>query len=163
MPILIVLFFLFTTAARADGLLPGLLSAPRLVPVTISGSELSLDAYVIRPDRPGRFPLVIMVHGTPSVDGDAFFREITRRSPITFNKAAIAFAQRGYATVAIMRRGFGRSGGVYSEDLPKACDYLPPVRISAEDVIPPLPSFLKHPCAYPDHAVLIRPSPPPLS
>ena len=53
MPILIVLFLLFTTAARADGLLPGLLSAPLLVPVTISGSELSLDGFVIRPDRPG--------------------------------------------------------------------------------------------------------------
>jgi dienelactone hydrolase len=155
MPILIVLFLLFTTAARADGLLPGLLSAPLSVPVTISGRELSLDAYVIRPDRPGRFPLVIMVHGTPSMDGDAFFREITRRSPIAFNKAAIAFAQRGYATVAIMRRGFGRSGGVYSEDLQTACDYLPAVRISAEDVIAAVASLRKEPWVDPDHIVLL--------
>jgi dienelactone hydrolase len=153
--ILIVLFLLFTTAAHADGLLPGLLGTPLLVPVTISGSELSLDAYVMRPDRTGRFPLVIMVHGTPSVDGDEFFREIAKRSPITFNKAAVAFAQRGYAAVAIMRRGFGRSGGAYSEDLPTACDYLPAVRVSAEDVIAAVASLRKEPWVDPDHIVLL--------
>jgi hypothetical protein len=78
MRVLIVLFLLITTAARADGLLPELFSAPLLVHVTISGSGLLLDGFVVRPDRPGRFPLVIMVHGTPSVEGDEFFREITR-------------------------------------------------------------------------------------
>jgi dienelactone hydrolase len=152
---LILLFFLFTTTARADGLLPGLISAPLWVPVTISGSELRLDGFVIRPDRPGRFPLVVMTHGTPSMDGGEFLREIVRRSPIGFNKAAIAFAERGYAAVAIMRRGFGRSEGTYSEDLPKECDYLPAVRVSAEDVMAAVASLRKEPWADPDHVVLL--------
>ena len=91
MRILIALFLLFTTTATADdgGLLPGLLSALLMVPVTISASELSLDGFVVRPDRPGRFPLVIMVHGTPGTDGDEFFRDIAKRSPIAFNKAPL--------------------------------------------------------------------------
>jgi dienelactone hydrolase len=95
------------------------------------------------------------VHGTPSVDGDEFFRETARRSPVTFNKAAIAFAQRGYAAVAIMRRGFGRSGGAYSEDLQKACDYLPAVRISAEDVTAAVATLRKEPWVDQDHIVLL--------
>jgi dienelactone hydrolase len=156
MRLLMVLFLLLATAARADGLLPGLISAPLRVPVTISGSTLSLDGYVIRPDRPGRFPLVVFAHGTPSVwNDDAFFRELVRRSPIGFNKAAIAFAQRGYAAVAIMRRGFGRSEGGYSEGLRKACDYLPPARISAEDVVSAVASLRNESWVDADHVVLL--------
>ena len=49
------------------GLLPGLISTPLLLPVSVAGNEVELDGYVIRPDRPGRFPLVIMTGGTPSV------------------------------------------------------------------------------------------------
>ena len=71
----------------------------------------ALESFVVRPDHPGRFPLVLVTHGTPGVDGDAFFREILNRSPVGYSKAAVAFAQRGYAVVSIMRRGFGRSGG----------------------------------------------------
>jgi len=152
---LILLFLLFATAVRADELLPGLLSAPLLVPVTISGSELLLDGFVVRPDRPGRFPLVIVTHGTPSMGGEAFVRELSKRSPIAFNSAAVAFAQRGFAAVAIMRRGFGRSGGVYSEAVQSDCDYLPAVRASAEDVIAALTTLRKEPWVDPDHIVLL--------
>jgi len=157
MRILVALLLLFTTAASAGdgGLLPGLLSAPLTLPVTISGSELSLDSYVVRPDRPGRSPLVLMVHGTPDAEGVQFLREIASRSPVSFNKAAIAFAQRGYAAAAIMRRGFGRSGGVYSERLQRACDYLPAVRISAEDVIAAVTTLRTEPWVDADHVVLL--------
>ena len=76
---LIVLFLLFATLAHADdGLLTGLVSEPLSVPVTISGDALSLDGFVVRPDRPGRFPLVIMLHGTPGAGGDAFFAELVK-------------------------------------------------------------------------------------
>lgn len=111
MRILLALLLSFVTVAHAEdrGLLPGLIAAPLLLPVNISGKDLTLDAYVIRPDRPGRFPLVIMTHGTPG-GGEGFFDKITRRTPISFNLAAVALAQRGYATLSIMRRGFGRCG-----------------------------------------------------
>jgi alpha-beta hydrolase superfamily lysophospholipase len=78
-----------------------------------------------------------------------------RRSPIAFNTAAVAFAQRGYAAVAIIRRAFGRSDGAYSEDLPKACDYLPAARISAEDVMAAVTSLRKESWVDPDHVVLL--------
>jgi dienelactone hydrolase len=152
---LIVLFLLFTTVARADDGLPGLVSEPLSVPVTIAGEALSLDGFVVRPDRPGRFPLVLMLHGTPGAGGDAFRSELVKRSPVNFNTPAIAFAQRGYAAVAIMRRGFGRSGGAYAEDLAKECDYLSAVRVSAQDVIAALASLRKQPWVDADHVVLL--------
>lgn len=155
MHILITIFLLFPTTPRAEGLLSGLVSTPLLLPVVISRNQLSLDSYVIRPDRPGRFPLVIIVHGTPSVDGPAFFRAIADRSPVTYNKAAIAFAKRGYATVSIMRRGFGRSGGTYAEALQHACDYLPAVRASAEDVMAALVALRQVSWADADRVVLL--------
>jgi len=156
MRVLIVLFLLVATVAHADdGLLPGLLSEPLSVPVTIAGDALALDGYVVRLDRPGRFPLVLMLHGTPGAGGDAFRSEIVKRSPVNFSTPAIAFAQRGYAAVAIMRRGFGRSGGAYAEGLAKECDYLSAVRISAEDVIAALASLRKLPWVDADHVVLL--------
>jgi hypothetical protein len=60
-------------ASAGDGLL---LSTHLTLPVTISGSEVSLESFVVRPDHPGRFPLVVITHGPPGVDGDAFFLDI---------------------------------------------------------------------------------------
>src|SRR5437588_6375317 len=111
MRLVALLLILFTASARAgDG---PLLSAHMMLPVVISGNKVSLESFVIRPDRPGKFPLVVITHGMPS--GDEFFTEILNRSPVGYSKAAVAFAQRGYAVVSIMRRGYGRSGGGFSE------------------------------------------------
>ncbi|WP_338690567.1 alpha/beta fold hydrolase [Bradyrhizobium sp. 26S5] len=156
MRILLALLLSFVTVAHAEdrGLLPGLIAAPLLLPVNISGKDLTLDAYVIRPDRPGRFPLVIMTHGTPS-GGEGFFDKITRRTPISFNLAAVALAQRGYATLSIMRRGFGRSGGGYSEGLPAPCDYTSGVRIGADDVIAAISAVRNEPWVDGDHILLL--------
>ena len=89
MRILAIMLVLLTNAARAsDGLL---FSTPLILPVTISGSEVLLESLVIRPDRLGRFPLIIIVHGTPSAEGEAFFREILNRSPVAYSNAAAAF------------------------------------------------------------------------
>ncbi|MEY9529238.1 dipeptidyl aminopeptidase/acylaminoacyl peptidase [Bradyrhizobium japonicum] len=67
MRILIALLLSFATVAHAEntGLMSGLISAPITLPVRMFGKDLTLDGYVVRPDRPGRFPLVIMTHGTP--------------------------------------------------------------------------------------------------
>ncbi|UGY15754.1 alpha/beta hydrolase [Bradyrhizobium septentrionale] len=155
MRILLALLLSFVTVAHAEdrGLLPGLIAAPMLLPVRISGKDMTLDSYVIRPDRPGRFPLVIMTHGTPG-GGEGFFDRIARRTPISFNVAAVALAQRGYATLSIMRRGFGRSGGGYSEGLPAPCDYTSGVRIGADDVIAALAVARNEPWVDADHILL---------
>jgi dienelactone hydrolase len=152
--VVIALCLLFSLAASAAGDRL-LLSTHLMLPVTISGSEVSLESFVVRPDHPGRFPLVVITHGTPSVDGDAFFREILNRSPVNYSKAAIAFAQRGYAVVTIMRRGVGRSGGGFSERLQEPRDYLPAVRVSAEDVTAAVASLRKEPWVDADHVILL--------
>lgn len=157
MRILIALLLSFVTVAQAQdrGLLPGLISAPMLLPVSISGNDVTLDGYVVRPDHAGRFPLVIMTHGTPGAGGDAFFRDIASRSPTNFNTAAIALAQRGYATLSIMRRGFGLSGGGYSERLPAPCDYLPAVRVAADDIVAAIAAIRREPWVDPEHILLL--------
>jgi dienelactone hydrolase len=153
---LIALLLSFVTIAHAEdrGLLLGLISAPMLLPVRISGKDLTLDSYVIRPDRPGRFPLVIMTHGTPAGD-DAFFHNIARRTPTTFNTPAVALAQRGYATLSIMRRGFGLSGGGYSEELLRPCDYLAAERVAADDIVVAMAAARREPWVDPDHILLL--------
>jgi dienelactone hydrolase len=148
-----VLLSLVTVAHAEDGgLLPGLISAPLLMPVSIAGTDVMLDSYIVRPDRPGRFPLVIMVGGTPSVDTR---EQLAKRTPIAFNRAATALAQRGYATIAIMRRGFGLSGGGYSEELQQACDYLPAVRNSGDDILAAIATIRREPWVDPAHILLL--------
>jgi dienelactone hydrolase len=151
---LIAALLAFLTAAHAEdgGLLPGLVSTPLLLPVSIAGNEVKLDSYVIRPDRPGRFPLVIMTSGTPSVSSP---KNLARRSPIVFNGAAIAFAQRGYATITIMRRGYGRSGGGFAENLEQPCDYLPAVRNSGDDILAAITALRGESWVEADHILLL--------
>jgi dienelactone hydrolase len=151
---LIAVLLSFVTVAHAEdgGLLSGLISAPLLLPVSIAGNDVMLDSYVIRPDRPGRFPLVIMTGGTPSTDSP---EQLARRSPIAFNRAAIALTQRGYATITVMRRGFGLSGGGYSEKMQQACDYLPAVRNSGDDILAAITALRREPWVDPDHILLL--------
>jgi dienelactone hydrolase len=148
-----VLLSLVTVAhAEDDGLLSGLISTPLLLPVSIAGNDVMLDSYVIRPDCPGRFPLVIMTGGTPSVDSP---KNLARRSPIAFNRAAIALAQRGYATITIMRRGYGLSGGGFAENLQQPCDYLPAVRNSGDDILATITALRREPWVEADHILLL--------
>jgi len=82
--------------------LPGLLRKP--LPVSISlpdGRQVTLEGMVIRPDQPGRFPLAVLVHGTPGGAGQEFFAEIGRRSLAGLMSPAVAFAQRGYVAVSL--------------------------------------------------------------
>lgn len=157
MRILTALLLSFVSIAHAEdrGLLPGLISAPMLLPVRIAGRDVTLDSYVVRPNRPGRFPLVIMTHGTPGGLDDAFFRNIARRTPTAFNTAAVALAQRGYATLSVMRRGFGLSGGVYAEALLRPCDYLAAERVAADDIVVAMAAARRESWVDPDKILLL--------
>ncbi|MGX0962866.1 dienelactone hydrolase [Bradyrhizobium japonicum] len=153
MRLLVLLLILFTASARAgDG---PLMSAHMMLPVVISGNKVSLESFVVRPDRPGKFPLVVITHGMPHGSGEEFFTAILNRSPVDYNKAAVAFAQRGYAVVSIMRRGYGRSGGGFSESLRPACDYLPAVRAASDDIIAAVASLRNEPWVDAEHVVLL--------
>jgi dienelactone hydrolase len=71
-----------------------------------------LEALLVRPDLPGRLPLVLINHGSPSVP-----EERKTSTPRLYLPQAMEFARRGWATAIVMRRGFGDSGGVYAESV----------------------------------------------
>jgi len=153
MRILVLLLILFTASARADD--APLMSAHMMLPVVISGNKVLLESFVIRPDRSGKFPLVVINHGMPHGFGEEFFTALLNRSPVDYSKAAVAFAQRGYAVVSIMRRGYGRSGGGFSESARQTCDYLPAVRAASDDIVAALVSLRHEPWVDPEHIVLL--------
>jgi len=137
-----------------DGMFRGLVREPTFLSITLpGGGQARLEALMVRPDRAGRFPPVVIVHGTPRDAG-----AIARGSPMSFLGTAVALATRGYAAVAIMRRGFGRSDGPYAEFNPGGCDardYLRVGRISAEDVLGALAAVRAEPWADPGRVVLL--------
>jgi dienelactone hydrolase len=135
-----VVLITLVAPALADDPIAGLLRAPLPVPiVTAAGARVTLEGLVVRPDRPGRFPLVVMIQGTPRTQSGQLSATLAGVSPAQFTTAAVEFARRGYAAVTVLRRGFGKSDGPYAEDLPASSrcdsrDYLPIARISGEDV-----------------------------
>jgi dipeptidyl aminopeptidase/acylaminoacyl peptidase len=145
--------------AAADTALPGLVQQDLLLPVTLAdGRQVKLEATVIRPDRPERFPLVVLVHGTPRAIGETLRTAMARQSPADLFNPAVAFAQRGYAAVSIMRRGFGRSEGRFAEALSGTCnnrDYLAVGRIAAEDVTGAVATLRGEPWVDPDRVLLL--------
>ncbi|HUN47556.1 MAG TPA: alpha/beta fold hydrolase [Stellaceae bacterium] len=125
----------------------GLTSEPLWVVISLpDGHQARLESLLIRPDRPGRFPLVVLVHGTPA------------DSPANLAGPAIAFAQHGYAAVSILRRGFGRSDGPYLEAPADPCedtDYLQVGLVSAQDVSGAVASLRREAWADPERVVLL--------
>ncbi|WP_042696217.1 CocE/NonD family hydrolase [Azospirillum sp. B506] len=114
--------------ALAEGLTQAALSIPAHFP---DGSTATLEAMLLRPDGPGPYPVAILSHGTPR---DA--AERAQMTPLRYLPEAREFARRGWAVVAVMRRGYGGSDGPYSETT-GSCnnpDYLRSARQSAEDL-----------------------------
>ncbi len=92
---------------------PGLIREPLPINYVLpDGSTIALDGMVTRPDRPGRFPLVLINHGMASD-----WSERKDEAPNEYTGAAIYFAQRGWVAVTIVRPGYGRSGGSFLESL----------------------------------------------
>jgi dienelactone hydrolase len=145
--------------ASADIALPGLVRETLVLPIAYpDGRRVNLEAMVIRPDRPERFPLVVLVHGTPVATGDNLRTAMAQQSPADLLNPALAFAQRGYATVSIMRRGFGRSEGQFAESLSGTCndrDYLAVGRVAAEDVTGALATLRRELWVDPDRVLLL--------
>jgi dienelactone hydrolase len=145
--------------ASADIALPGMVQQNLLLPITLpDGSQAKLEATVIRPDRPERVPLVVLVHGTLRATGETLRNAMAQQSPADLLAPAVAFAQRGYAAVSIMRRGFGRSEGRFGEALSGTCDnrdYLAVGRIAAEDVTGAVATLRGEPWVDPDRVLLL--------
>lgn len=96
-----------------------------------SRGTFQLDAMVVRPTRPGRYPLAIISHGSPRSGEDR-----TAMTPTSQTAIAIEFARRGWVTLVLMRRGYGESDGAWAEGYGTcdAPDYEAAGRASAQDL-----------------------------
>jgi dienelactone hydrolase len=64
------------------------------------------DAMVVRPERAGQFPLLVLSHGAPRDPADRAKRRVA-----SWTAVAIEFARQGYAAATFLRQGFGATGG----------------------------------------------------
>jgi len=79
------------------------------IPFALAGPR-GLEALLVRPGEPGRYPLALISHGSPrSID------EHASMSPSAILPQALEFARRGWAAVVVMRRGYGSSGGDWAD------------------------------------------------
>jgi dienelactone hydrolase len=79
------------------------------IPVPGAGAH-GLEAMLVRPAAAGRYPLVLINHGSPRSAADR-----PNMTPLALLPQALGFARRGWAAAAVMRRGFGDSGGGFAE------------------------------------------------
>ena len=146
-------------AGAADPM-TGLRREPMMLDVTLpNGDSFQLETMVTRPDRPGRFPLVIMIHGTPRTGTRSRAQANASVTPAQFDIAAVAFARRGYAAAAVLRRGFGHSTGRYAELTPgptcDSWDYTLAAKASGEDVTAAVAALRRQSWVDADHVILL--------
>ena len=80
-------------------------------PFTENGQPVSLEVVLFKPLEEGRFPTVVMNHGSTGNGSDV------SRFGITFTNKAINqyFVERGWMVAYPQRRGRGKSDGLYDE------------------------------------------------
>lgn len=96
-------------------------------PANRNGEAVHLEGLLLIPDGPGPFPLAVLNHGTGA--------QAKRQKPEDLDFLARWFLDRGWAAATVMRRSFGKSGGLYHEAY--SCpnpDYLKAGQRAAEDV-----------------------------
>jgi len=104
-----VLLWVIAFAALQPALAEDYYQEELRIPMAAAGPP-GLEALLIRPSAPGRYPLALITHGSTS---DAKKRQ--EWTPYVFYRQAIEFARRGFAALVVMRRGNGDSGGGYAE------------------------------------------------
>lgn len=82
----------------------------------VSAGPRGLQALLVRPDQPGAYPLAIITHGS-----NASPQARQALLPRYYLPVAMEFARRGWTAVIVMRRGYGDSGGRFTE-WPPPCD-----------------------------------------
>jgi dienelactone hydrolase len=102
------------------------------VRIAAHGGRTTLAISILRPRGDGPFGAVILNHGVPL---GAQARRL--ESPAMLLHTAAAFAQRGYAVLMPLRRGFGATGGEFAEDAGFCddADYRRAERAAAADVL----------------------------
>jgi dienelactone hydrolase len=91
-------------AVVADGSTPPVRWVEREFMMPAAGG---LDVLQVEAEMPGRHPLAMLTHGT-----GASPLEWATVTPWSFLPQAIWFARRGYVVLVVVRKGYGRSGGL---------------------------------------------------
>jgi len=82
------------------------------IPVDVGSSIFYDDARIVKPEGDGPFPLVVLTHGTPRNA-----EERAKTNVATYYKNHSEYlANKGYAVVFVVRRGFGVSTAPYEEN-----------------------------------------------
>jgi len=117
------------------------------------GTGVILEALVTRPAEPGRYPLILLSHGTPRGGEDAR----TSMTPSAYTAQSFAFARRGYAVAVVMRRGYGRSEGTNAESSGPCSnrDYSRAGHASAADLLGSLETLRREDWVDPARIVLV--------
>lgn len=79
--------------------------------VRIPSSGATMIATVMRPPGDGKFPLVVINHGSPASSAQ---RPAMARP--RFSSLSGWFVSRGYVVVLPLRRGYGETGGAWAEN-----------------------------------------------
>jgi dienelactone hydrolase len=97
---------LFVSLARPQD---GELVTPEIANLSlmIDGQSTEVAVHIYRPNAPGPFPIMIFTHGHVVPPSDL-------RAPITADVASW-WLQKGFAVVAPVRPGYGKTGGAFRE------------------------------------------------
>lgn len=98
--------------------------------MTAAGPQ-GLEAFLVRPAAAGRYPLALISHGSPRNVADRAAMSARSLYPI-----ALEFARRGFASLVVMRRGYGTSPGGMVDSY-GSCDhpaYLSAVKVAVADL-----------------------------
>ena len=122
------------------------------ITVPFGPKALTLEAVVTRPAGAGKFPLIVLSHGTPRNAED---RAKTHAN--MYSAVAVAFARRGWAVVEVVRRGYGHSAGEYAESSGQCGhrDYVKAGRTSAEDVLATVKAMERQPAVDATRIMLV--------
>jgi dienelactone hydrolase len=96
-----IAFAAFASTTRAQGYVEREIRIP-----WVEATPNGLDALLVYVDLPGKHPLVVLTHGSARNKQDHALVSPWQQLP-----QALWFAQRGWVVLAVVRRGFGSSGG----------------------------------------------------
>ena len=117
-----------------------------------NGPTLYLKAIVARPAAAGRFPLVVISHGSPRRITEAKKRDLDWADWI-----ADDFARRGWAAATVLRRGYGASDGAVADSYGMCNE--PQFRAagltSAQDIVQAVRYFQKQPYVDPTRVLMV--------
>jgi dienelactone hydrolase len=107
--LLVAIVMLLCWPASDAGVQAGLVQEQ--VRILAPSGRYTIAATIVRPQGPGPFGAIVLNHGVP-ITAEARERETAQ----LLMPAAQVFAERGYAVIMPLRRGFGATGGWFAED-----------------------------------------------